>query len=500
MNVRWKEWLVIACGLVVTLVLLRFSLEGDRTILLYAIGVVGLISLIIRANCPACLAFGLLAPFSLPVAMVKQVPTLALVLILCIVAIGLRSVVQRRGIPYMGRLNSLIMIFYLYLCIRYACDPVLPGYSIGISNDITGFRSWFDHLIGLIAILSMGFIVTSNEDVQNLFHWISMFSLMFVAVFIGLMFVPSKELSAILESMRIFVTSFDNGWRRFVFLPGMGIFLIMAAMLTSLFRTPLGLRVFFIAAGLIAVVAGGGRGSVLSLVVMISIIWMIEKRYWALIFMFASVMTLAVMANAMVGYGQGRIVTPLVRVMGAFSSKLSTEIGAMETMEWRYARWNRAIEDIKQNPWGGMGYGGVKDYFGMLSDIQETSPDLAVERDVATGSTHNGYIASARNLGIPITILFVVIILLRIHVHWRHARKRALSDVLTEAHKFLCSYLVVTLLIMTVGGEVTSPTIWVFVALSFIVERLDAELSATSGQALSKDGVAYVPALASPGG
>jgi O-antigen ligase len=411
---------------------------------------------------------------------VTQIPTIALVLMICIASIFMRASIITRALPYRGRLDPLVMIFFLYLIIRYASDPVLPGYALGISNDVTGFRSWLNHLIGLILFLSFGFLITSVEAVQKLFRWLVLFSLVFTILFLGLMFVPGQELSSILGKMGIFVTMFGNGWRRFVFLPAMGTFLITASLLPNLFLTTPFQRRLFTVIGILAVVAGGGRGSVLTLLLTVGIILILKKRSLAFGALVAAVIGLTIIANTLVGHWSTKTVTPIVRIMGSFSPALSTEIGAMGTMEWRYIRWKRAMEDIRQHPWVGMGYGGVKNYFGVLSDFQETSPDLDVERDVAIGATHNGFISAARNLGIPFTLLFAIIGLWRAYVHWRKLKPHHPAGLLPEAHIFLCSYLAVMVLGMTIGGDITLTVNWLFIALSFVVESLDSGLSSAT--------------------
>lgn len=477
MNFRWKEWLIIAGGLTGALMLLNSALTGSWTILLATLGMVGVISLIVLAKYPVYLAFGILAPFGITMLGVTQIPTIALVLMICIASVFMRASIITHGLPYLGRLDPLVMVFFLYLIIRYASDPVLPGYALGISNDVTGFRSWLNHLIGLILFFSLGFLITSTDAMQKLFRWSALFSLIFTIIFFGLMFIPGQELSTALGQMGIFVTMFGNGWRRFVFLPAMGTFLITAALLPTLFRTTPFQRRIFTVIGVLAVIAGGGRGSVLTLLLTVGIILILKKRSLSFGILVATVIGLTIMANTLVGHWSTKTVTPIVRIMGSFSPALSTEIGAMGTMEWRYIRWKRAMEDIRQHPWVGMGYGGVKNYFGVLSDIQETSPDLDVERDVAIGATHNGFISAARNLGIPFTLLFAIISLRRAYVHWRKLKPQHFAGVLPEAHIFLCSYLVVMVLGMTIGGDITLPSNWMSIALSFVVERLDSGLS-----------------------
>jgi O-antigen ligase len=473
MNERWKEWSIIAGGVTGTLLLLNSISVGNWLPLLMVLGGVMIAVLIVKASYPAYLAFGTLAPFGISLWFIQLIPILGLVLALCVCSVWLRAIVQRKAAPQAGRMDVLMAVFYLCLVGRYCIDPVFPGRALGISNDITGFRSWLDHLLGLITFLSLGRLITSLHDVQRLFRWLVIFGLAFTLILVILMFIPGMALNNTLARMGVFVAYFGNGWRRFVVLPGMGIFLIMASLLPALFGITSVQRLFCLAVGSVAVVAGGNRGSVLSLLIMVGVIWMLQKRRWAMGGLFIAVIALALTLNAMIGHGLARTETPWMRVMGAFSPRLSVQIGTADTMEWRLIRWRRAMEDIKMHPWIGLGYGGMRGYFGMLSDVHELSPDLDVERDLATGSTHNGYISTARALGLPITVLFGIIMLRRIAVHLKWAALLRLKDAaLFEAHVALCAYLVMSLFILMVGSEIRNPAMWVFIVLSPIVEHL----------------------------
>lgn len=475
MNMRWKEWVIIISGLTATLMLLNTALSGQWTILLHAVWVVGLISLIVWGKYPAYLAFGILAPFGATLFGVIQIPTIALALTVCIASVGMRASIKAEGQPYLGRLDPLIIVYTSYLIIRYLSDPVLPGYALGLSNDVTGFRSWLNHLIGLALFFSLGFMIVTGRDLRAFFRWLVVFSIVFAVVFMGIMSVPGQALTSMLSKVGIFTASFDNGWRRFVFLPIMGTFLITAAMLPALFNSTPFKRHFYMGLGILAVIAGGGRGAVLTLLIIVGVILLLQRRRWLLGLLVAIIVGLSITADTMAEYWGNKTVTPIIRVMGSFSPALSTEIGAMATMEWRYVRWKRAIEDIKQHPWFGMGYGGVKGYFSALSDIQDPSAELSVELDVATGGTHNGYLSAARNLGIPITVLFVIIGIKRVFVHWHRIRQLKRNTILAEAHIYVCAYIIMMLIGMGIGGDITLASNWMFLALSFIVERLDVK-------------------------
>jgi len=473
MNERWKEWLVIASGLAGTLMLLNAAVSGSWTPLLFTGFTILLVVLVVKANGPAYLAFGTLAPFGISLGIIQQVPALGLALMISVCGICLKTIIQGKSAPRLGRADWMIVLFYLYLLIRYCVDPVFPGKALGLSEDITGFRSWLDHLLSLIIYLFLGYCIATRADVLKLFRWLLVFAVIFAVIFLTIMFIPGMALSQFLANMGITPGEFDNGWRRFVFLPTMGLFMLMAYMLPTLFGTTPVQGRFLLVLGLIATIAGGNRGSTLALLVMMIVVWMLRKRRLAVAVLCACIAGLIMTVNMLHEQGWIRGGTPLDRVLSVFSPGISTEIGVMGTMEWRVMRWKRAMEDIKEHPWFGMGYGGLRGYFRLLSDVGNADAALEVERDVATGSTHNGYVSSARALGIPITLLFVVIMARRIMMHRRLAALHRLHDrELFEVHAFLCAYLIAMLCILMVGAEIRTPSVWLFIVLGLLVERL----------------------------
>jgi O-antigen ligase len=377
-------------------------------------------------------------------------------------------------------------------------DPVLPGYAIGVGDDVTGFRSWLDHLIGLWCILLLGFFITSMVAVKQLFRSILAFSFFFAVIALIFMFIPSMALTQILKTIGVTTGEFSSGWRRFLFLPTMGQFMIVGCLLPSLFATTRPQKAVLLILGIASVIAGGNRGSALALLVITGTIWMLKRKPAAVIALIACSLGLILLANVIVKQGWGRTLTPWTRVMSAFSPSLSTDIGATGTIEWRIARWRRASEDIRTHPWFGMGYGGVRGYFRMMSNITDSDPDLEIERDVATGLTHNGYVSSARALGIPVTVIFILIMAARIRTHIKQAKRHRNGDAaFFEGHVFLCSYFVMMLFMLMFAAEIRYPTLWMFIALSLILERLKPDEPAGTGETLNTDATAraQTPAL-----
>lgn len=470
---RLIELLVIAGWVVFSMKLLSSSLPGNWIPLLACGALLAGVLMVVRARHPAYLAFGILVPLGLTLPVIRQVPILGLVLAVSVTGAVVQHMVRGPSRQGVHSWDTLTIVFHLCVLVIYALHPVLPGFALGLSQDITGFRSWLDHAMDLVMLLFLGRLVTCRDDVQGLFRWLRIWAVIFTAIFVVLMFIPGWQLSQTLANAGVFVTFFGNGWRRFVFLPTMGMLMIMAGLMPKLFGVSRFQIRLLVPLGVLAVVAGGNRGSVLGLLMQLAVISLRKGKYLAIASLCLGVSILVIAANALFERGALTVENPLIRVMTTFSPGLAEASGSMGTVEWRLIRWRRAMEDIRLHPWTGMGYGGMKDYFAVVSGERGPSAEMAVERDLATGSTHNGYISAARALGVPITALFMIIMLRRVHRHWRAAGALLQRDpLLGEANLFVCSYLATALAILMVGAEIRAPAFWFFIAVGFVVERL----------------------------
>jgi len=122
------------------------------------------------------------------------------------------------------------------------------------------------------------------------------------------------------------------------------------------------------------------------------------------------------------------------------------------------------MEDIRNRPWIGYGYGGLENAFVFgTSDQFETA---MVDMDVANGTLHNGFLASARAFGIPGLLLFMIGYLGRIVFNAkRTARFRASDPVVSDLHCFVFANLVALLVALYVGADLNSPIIWFYITL-----------------------------------
>jgi len=492
-NQAWIRNGVAGLVIILTaLVLLAQLLSGAWVPAALILGAVVLTWTLVQANFPAYLAFGILAPVSITLPFVRLFPTYAVVLGLCVLAaFGRRVVAAGPGVTPLRSYDRLTLIFYGYLLVRYLMHPVLPGYALGLSEDITGFRSWFDHLIGFATVLFLGYLLRTRDDLRRCCRWLLVAAFVFTAISVPLMFIPSLALTRVLHTLGVYIVYFSNGWRRFVFLPGLGVILLSASLLPRAFGLRPWIARLLLPFGVMAIVAGANRSSLLAVLTMVVAIWIVQRRYLRVVLLAAMVAALVWAVD--VAY-QRRLLTvdhPFIRLMGVFNPRITDESGGAETIEWRLMRWRRALEDIRNHPWVGVGYGVLPEFFAVTSEYRSLSPELEVERDLATGSTHNGYISAARSLGIPAVVLFAIIMGREVWRCLRAGRRLAARPEEAELHLFLGSYLLMYLAVLWMAAEIRNPPIWLFLALSMSANRLaehapsaEAPAAVTGGEAV----------------
>lgn len=435
---------------------------------------VGFGVLIIRGNYWTWLGIGVLCPFLLTLLHFRGIPAFAISLLFCLGALVVRNVVVSGPQPSSPRsYDVLTAVFFLYIVIRYAVDPALPGYTLGISQDISGFRSWFDHLMNLIVVIFLGMMIRQEIEVVRLLRIMVITSVILATLLIVVMFLQSPMVTLILRQMGVLIVYFNNGLRRFVILPHFGAIVMMGALLPDACGISRRFAVWLFPYGILAVLAGGNRSSFLGVLAAVGSI-LVLKRRWMTLGMFAAVMVTGILSvNIMQRQGFLSVDNPLARVFGIWNAEIAKGTGGTDTVGWRLQRWRRAAEDICRHPWFGMGYGRMKDYFAYTPTSEAAKSDLEVERDLALGTTHNGYVSAARALGIPAVVLFVLIVMREIACQcsrvWGHrVRNERERDVVI----WIASSLVMYVGILVVSGEIRMQILWLFLALSRIVARL----------------------------
>ena len=75
------------------------------------------------------------------------------------------------------------------------------------------------------------FFIKKREDMLTMVRWMVWLSCGFILLFIPFIFSKNLTLALWLTRLGMFVTFFDNGWLRFVALPGFGTTLITILMI-----------------------------------------------------------------------------------------------------------------------------------------------------------------------------------------------------------------------------------------------------------------------------
>ena len=416
------------------------------------------------------LALGLLSPFNLPVPFIRGFPLLLLILLTCLVKYSIRRWLTHRKDPGRKGITPLAFgLFFAWILVRYCLNPSLPNVS-GFGDNVTGFRAYLNYSLCFGIIWLMGRVIQTQADVMRLMRRLATISAILVILLISLMFTKSITVASILTSLGAYVTSFDNGMLRFVVLPGFGLILVTFALLPRLFPSSKYYRMGMLGLGTLAVVFGGNRSSVLMLFAILCTIPLLKRRFLQFVALIGCVV-LCLGAFSFMGENIKVREFGVLRILALTSDRVATETGADYNVYWRKLRWNRAIEEIRNNPWVGKGYGGLENAFVWAN--WANFADASVEIDIASGGIHNGYLACALALGIPAAVFFVGFFLWQAFVNGKRALKSLRSaPFVSELHIMVCANLIAFALTIYIGSDVNTPMLWFYFALGLIAHRL----------------------------
>jgi hypothetical protein len=461
----------LAC--LVLSIVVGFTLATEsHFLLILGFGAVLVAAVLVADGFAALVAFGLLCPFVLPVPFVRGVPLLASVLALCALKYILRCSVRRSDVKSaLWLLTPGITLFFLWVAIRYAMDPVLPNPK-GFGSHVTGFRAYFGYAICCGFVLLLGVTINTRAQLASLLRWLGIVAAALAVLFIPLVFSRSLTVASLLSQFGVFVTTFDNGFLRFVVLPGYGMLLVMLAALPNLCRPTPAMRFALLGLGLAAVILGGSRSSFLMLMVMLMCVAALRRRLLHTM-AFGSGFAVLLVTFYLIGeHAQIREVG-LLRILSLASPRIAYQTDAAENMRWRMARWERAVADIQQRPWVGKGYGGLDNawIFQTRADYESAMVDV----DVAAGSVHNGYLAAARAFGVPAVAFFLI--LQAWHLVWNFRLSRRLRQVdpmASDLHLLVLAYVMSYSVAIYFGTDLNDPMVWFAIALGLLMSRVRA--------------------------
>jgi O-antigen ligase len=455
--------LILASGDFDRLFLLSYLLMG-----IYVLTAPGFIPLI---------AIGLLNPFVLPIPYIRGFPFMLLILGICCVKLFFRNALRSQSKVLATHCFTLgSVMFFAWVAMRYLMNPVMPNIS-GFGQNVTGFRSYLNYGLCFALIVLLPIFVPGREDVLRLLRWMGGISLFFIVVLTPLIFTKSAAVALWLYRFGLTVSTFDNGCLRFVALPEFGLIVFTLALLPSAVPNSARKRVFLGAVGLTAIVMGGSRGSlIMAFVILLTVMFV---RRGLLVFSCAVLVTSASLATFHyvgqqmdIRYGVG-----FLRILSLTSQRIAENTDAASNVEWRKLRWKRALEEIKNNPIFGKGYGGLENAW-IFSDMAQFDQS-AFEVDLATGGIHNGYLNSAYALGIPATLLFLFALIRQIWVSGVQVRRQRDSDpVMSDLQSFVCANLAGFGAVIYIGADLNTPIIWFYLASGVLLTRLKRRESA----------------------
>lgn len=465
--------LLFAAGSLVLSLMVAFALATENYFfLILGLGTALVTAVLVAEGFSALIAFGLLCPFTLPVPFVRAVPLLASVLALCALKYILRCAVRRSDVKSaIWLLTPGIALFFVWVLIRYAMDPVLPNPK-GLGAHVTGFRAYFSYATCCGFIVLIGATINTREQVASLLRWLGIIAAGLATIFIPLVFTRSMGVASLLGQFGVFVTTFDNGFLRFVVLPGYGMLLVMLAVLPDLCRPKPELRLTMFGLGAVAVVLGGSRSSFLMLMVMLLCVAAMRRRLVHTA-AFGSGFAVLLVGFFLIGeHAQIREVG-LLRILSLASPRIANQTDAAENMRWRMARWERAVADIEQRPWVGKGYGGLDNAW--VFQTRQDFESAMVDVDVAAGSVHNGYLAAARAFGVPAVAFFVLLQLWHTIWNFRLSRRlRQIDPLASDLHLLVFAYVLSYSVAIYFGTDLNDPMVWFAFVLGLLMHRIRA--------------------------
>jgi O-antigen ligase len=417
-------------------------------------------------------AFGLLMPFSLPVPFIYGFPFLLLALIICGVKYWLQRGLKNRKIGqptlHLKTTDLSLILFFTWVFLRYCMKPAFPN-VMGWGTNVTGFRAWLNYALSFGVIFFTGRFLVNRAGLVKFMQWLGYCSVFFILVFIPMVLSKSLVLANLFFQLGMFVSTFDDGMLRFVRLPEFGIILLSLLLLPNLLKlTRTAWCVVFVLA-MMAVFLGGSRSGLGMAFIVLMVIPLLRRKFVQFAIIAGSTLLLSVAA-----YFAGPSLSELphtgfLRPLALVSPQLSDVTGGDANMEWREVRWQRGLEEIRKHPFVGVGYGGLEN--ALTSDIQ--TEDESEEMSLATGSAHNGYIASALALGIPAALLFTLILIFQIFSNARRAQALNRTDpVLAEVHCFIAANLLAAIGAIFIGADINDPTLWFYFALGLFARQL----------------------------
>ncbi len=468
----FRTTLVFGLGLLLAVFLGFSTATGNYEVLFLGIILTLAIIVLVSPGYIGLLALGLLSPFALPIPFIFQFPFLLFILGVLTFKYAVRSLLVQvpEKVPPIA-LSFPTGLFFGWILACYCRNPVFPNVH-GFGEDVTGFRPYLNYALCFAVMVLLGVFIKKREDYLKLIRWLTWLSLFFIAILAPLVFTKSMDVAYLLSYVGVFVTTFDNGFLRFVVLPGFGLLLLSVALLPQIMPLSKTARCMLVICGIVAVILGGNRSSVVMAFAIICGIALLKKRFLRLTGIIIGIASVLFLFNVIGEKLSNRAEEAgFLRILALVNSRIAERTGADNNVIWRKLRWERAMQEIRSNPISGKGYGGVQNAF-MWTDWTNFE-EARMEIDLASGGVHNGYLACAMAFGIPSLLLFLFAFGRSIYSTAAAARRYSFEDpVFSELFIFICVNLVSFAITIVIGTDLNNPMIWFLIGLGSLAERL----------------------------
>jgi hypothetical protein len=417
---------------------------------------------------PMLLAAGIWMPFALPLGPFRSFPSIVLVVTWMGAVLFFRWC-QSGTISYVRSFNLLFLICFAWVPIRFALNPVDKlGGSVAGGSGVSGATPYFLYVVAAILIIFVGAVLNTRQRVVAYIRWCYACVLVVGLAFFICAFIPAT--APFLYAWGVFAAgSMGDGIIRIVQLPAYGFFLMQVALCPTLFRLRRWVPTMLLLLGMAMIMVGGNRSTVATAFLALPPILILRRRTHELMICFGVAVLGVIALHVTVDSSSEGEISPLVRSLSIFDSRIDKASGGDAAAEWRYAIWRSGWEKIMESPLIGKGFGNLPKHL----DPDATTDSTDFEVILAGGEAHNGYITAAYGFGLPFMIALTVGLLVRCASAVVSALKADKHDLeMREYYALLVSMFVAYFLNIYTSFDLSSTGLWIYVAIGFVLNRL----------------------------
>ncbi len=457
-------------------------------------------------NFPFLLALGSWIPFFPHI--FASFPTIAYFLAWMAVVLFFRLCLQGY-LSYRQSFTWSLLFIFAWVPVRFLMNPVTKLGSNAGGTGVSGAMPYFNYCLAACLMIFLGAVLNDRSKITYFMRWCGVVVYWSGMALLICAFIPAT--APYLIAMGSFAAgNITEGVQRLVQLPGYGLFLVEVALCPALFRFRL--RIFFgtrmaplsvlgsfwtsaflFVLGLVMIIVGGNRSALAAAVIVIPLILFLRRRSHATILSLALMAVLVVGLHFTVSSMNGDVPT-LFRGLGALDPSIDKATGGDSSANWRYAVWDDGIKKIMEAPLTGKGFGNLPQH--VESSDAEKSQDF--ETVLAGGLSHNGFINAAYGFGIPFSVALTVAIVVYFFKEAYLALRADKHDPeMQDLHAFLAAMFASYLLLIYSAFDLSSISVWIYVAMSCVLSHLPKQellQSPDAGMPLRKYGEEPRPA------